>query len=339
MRRRKIWIAIIGTLALVIIWQWDFIRYGLRLAEGQIEVIVNAKPIEDFLAAPDFPDSLKSKLRLAQEVRLFAMEELKLNHSDNYTKLYDQKGKVLIWNVSACEPYKLEPYKWYFPFLGKMPYKGFFDLEEAKLERAQLDELGLDTRIRPVGGWSTLGILNDPILSNMLNRSDGDLAEVIIHELTHATIFVKNEIEFNENLASFIGERGAELFLAQQFGDSSEAYLDYIQSQSDGRRLTEYILLGARTLDSLYSHIENQPDSVRKTLKGKAIDSIVDAMDTVSFYNEKYYNIFRKTSPNNAYFMSFMRYHAQEDTLSTIYNHYDDNLKKMIEALKDEYGK
>jgi predicted aminopeptidase len=56
-----------------------------------------------------------------------------------------------------------------------------------------------------------LGWFTDPILSKMLMRSEGDLANLIIHEMSHATIFVKDSIEFNENLATFIGDRGAEL--------------------------------------------------------------------------------------------------------------------------------
>ncbi len=44
----------------------------------------------------------------------------------------------------------------------------------------------------------------------MLNRSEGDLANLIIHEMSHATIFVKDSVDFNENLATFIGDRGAE---------------------------------------------------------------------------------------------------------------------------------
>lgn len=337
--KRKIWAAIISVFLIFILWNWALIRYGLQQAKGQIEIIVNAKPIDEFLEDPDFPDSLKSKLRLSKEVRSFAMDRLKLNHSDNYTKLYDQKGKVLLWNLSACEPYALKPYQWSFPFLGDMPYKGFFDIEKAKKERSILDSLGYDTRIRPVGGWSTLGILNDPILSNMLTRSDGALAELIIHELTHATVFVKNEIEFNENLATFIGERGAEIFLKEKFGDSSQVLLDYQQGRGDGSKLNNHILKGAKLLEQLYSEFSNESDRVKSQRKYELINEIVNTLDTVSFYNQRYYQLFEKAKPNNAYFMSFKRYHAKEDTLNTLYQNYNQDLFLMIDEMKSLYGK
>ncbi|MEP0365906.1 MAG: aminopeptidase [Cyclobacteriaceae bacterium] len=337
--KRKLWSGALILISILTIWQWNMILYGLQQARGQIKIIREAKPIEEVLADPTFPDSLKQKLRLAQDARAFAMEKLNLNFSENYTTLFDQEGKVLLWNLSACEPYALEAHTWYYPFLGSMPYKGFFDLEKAKAEREILESQGFDTRIRPVGGWSTLGILKDPILSNMLQRSDGALAEVIIHELTHATVFVKNEIEFNENLASFIGERGAELFLKEKLGDSSEVLIEYLQSEADSKRLTQYVLKGAQELDTLYTSMEDQPDSIKQLLKDEKIDQIVSNLDTVDFYNTNYHQLFSKVKPNNAYFMSFKRYHEQEDTLNSIYKKYDYDLKSMIEEMKSLYGK
>ncbi|MEO9477487.1 MAG: aminopeptidase [Cyclobacteriaceae bacterium] len=337
--RRKLWFGLLVLISMLAIWQWSMILYGLQQAKGQLKIIREAKPIEEVLADPNFPDSLKQKLRLAQDARVYAMEKLNLSFSENYTTLFDQHGEVLLWNLSACEPYALEAHTWYYPFLGSMPYKGFFDLEKAKAERESLEAEGFDTRIRPVGGWSTLGILKDPILSNMLERSEGALAEVIIHELTHATVFVKNEIAFNENLASFIGERGAELFLKEKYGDSSKVLTEYLQSEADSKRLTQYVLTGAQELDTLYTSIKDQPDSIKQLLKNEKIDKIISNLDTVSFYNTNYYQLFSKAKPNNAYFMSFKRYHAQEDTLNSIYRKHNYDLKSMIEEMKSLYGK
>lgn len=36
--------------------------------------------------------------------------------------------------------------------------------------------------------------------------------------MTHATLYVPGEVDFNENLASFIGEEGAKRFLNAHFG-------------------------------------------------------------------------------------------------------------------------
>lgn len=336
---RKILFAFLAILACLIIWQWDILKYGIQQGIGQADVILNAKPIDDFLNDPDFPDSLKQKLQLSKEVRKFALDELDLNASDNYTKLYDQKGKVLLWNLSASEPYSLEPHMWFFPFLGNMPYKGFFDLEKAKAEKQVLDSLGLDTRIRPVSGWSTLGILSDPLLSNMLERTDGELAEVIIHELTHATIFVRDEIEFNENLASFIGEKGAAQFLAKQFGDNSEVLLEYLHDLEDSRTFTHQMLRGAKSLNDFYTTLDGEEDSIKRAKKDAFIRQIINSLDTLDFHNPVYKQLYQNRIPNNAYFMSLIRYHGQEDTLNTLYSQSNNNLSVFIQKMKEVHGK
>lgn len=325
---------------IAIAWNRTLLHYGWKQLNGQLEVIMNTAPVDDALLDPNFPDSLKNKLALTKRIREFAVAEIGLAQTDNYSTVYDQKGRDLLWNVSACEPFKLVPYEWNFPFLGAMPYKGFFDLEDAKKERDQLKALGYDTRIRAVGGWSTLGILSDPILSKMLERGEGQLAEVIFHELTHATLFVKGEVTFNENLASFIGERAAIQFLSAEFGLASEPLRIYQIELQDEKKFIHHILAGTKQLDSLY---KSMPDtlaiSIKDTLKQTLIKRIATSFDTISFESPRYAGLFAQALPNNAYFMSFSRYHSQEDTLQQLYaqSHYD--LKTMIETLKKQHGK
>lgn len=338
------WKKIVWGILLIIIalslWNWELLSYGYFQAKGQLKVITGARPIEVFINDPDFPDSLRQKLLLTKKVRRFAIDTLGMKSSENYTELYDQKGETLLWNVSASEPFQLKAHEWKYPFLGSMPYKGFFDLEQAKEEAEALKARGLDVRIRTVGGWSTLGILKDPLLSNMLERNDGALAEVIIHELTHATLFVKNEIEFNENLAAFIGEKGAALFLKSLYGDSSTQHLEYLQSLADQRLLTRVILQGASQLDSLYGTFSPEMSTALKdTLKSQAIRQIVADLSSAPFHHPGYRQLFSTTLPNNAYFMAHRRYHSQEDSIRAIYQSHGSNIKVMLHAMKERYGK
>src|SRR5690606_16862314 len=140
--------------------------------------------------------------------------------------------------------FALKPVEWKFPLLGSFPYKGFFEYDMALKEKAKLDGDSLDTNIGVVGGWSTLGWFKDPILSNMLLRSEGDLSDLIIHELTHGTLFVKDSVDFNENLATFIGKKGARRFLKQVFGVNSKEYIQYEEGSKDSERFTSHILRG-----------------------------------------------------------------------------------------------
>lgn len=335
--KKKVFFIVLGIVAVLVAFNIKLLIYGIQQGVGQLEVILNARPISEILEDENEPDSLKDRLQFTLKARAYAIDVLGLKNSDNYTSFYDQKGKPILWNLSASLPYELEAYRWKFPFLGSVPYKGFFELERAKTERDKLKNKGYDTRIRQVSGWSTLGILNDPILSNMIQRGDGQLAEVIIHELVHATIFIKDDIVFNENLASFIGEIGAQDFLAAHYGDSSESLTKYLGQLEDSDKLKKHMLRASKSLDSLYTAIASEPDSIKQTFKEGAIQRIVDDLDTVSFNNDRYYRIFDKALPNNAYFMSNLRYFSKEDSLLNVLNNYGGDLSLMIKDLRDRY--
>lgn len=322
------------------IYYWSLISYGIGQGMGQLTIIRGARPVEEFMKDPSFPDSLKSKLELIAKARRFAIDSLGLNDTDNYKTLYDQKGEELMWVVTACEPFRLQEKRWDFPVVGSVPYKGFFDRDKAMKERESLEKDDWDVSIRNPGGWSTLGWFTDPILSGMLRRGDGDLASLIIHEMVHATIYVKDSSDFNENLASFIGDRGAEEFLLKTFGDTSKTYREYMFEDSDYRRVTGHMLRATQQLDSLYNTFtEKDPVPLKKERKQQFIQRIVDRMDTLSLSGDrKRQQRMSKKLPNNTYFMSFKTYESKHDSMKEEWiATFHKNLKAMINHYKREY--
>jgi predicted aminopeptidase len=275
-------------LLVVLVWNWQLVVYGVRQGYGQVNMVWNAKPIEEFLTNPDFPDSLKTKLRLIQEIRQYAIDSLGLKDTENYKTLFDQKGEEIMWVVQACEPFQLKAKQWKFPVVGTVPYKGFFEKQKALDERAKLEADGYDVSIRNPGGWSTLGWFTDPILSGMLKRNEGDLASLIIHEMVHATIFVKDDVDFNENLASFIGDTSAYYFLASKYGNASAEFTQYWQEDQDYRRYSKHILRGTRALDSLYQSFSDTASvATKKQAKKNMIEKIMVSADTLNLYTTR----------------------------------------------------
>lgn len=327
------------TAALVIIY-WDLVVYGVKQARGQLTIVWQAKPIEEFLEDPTFPDSLKEKLRLIGEIRQYAIDSLGLKDTRNYKTLYDQKGEEIMWVVTASEPFRLRAKEWHFPVLGAVPYKGFFDKDEAVALKDELAADGWDVSLRNPGGWSTLGWFTDPILSKMLARDEGDLASLIIHEMSHATIFVKDSVNFNENLASFIGDRGAERFLIHHYGKDSKAYNTFINDDRDYITYVNHILRGTQYLDSLYNTLQDSdPTPVKQRLKSQAIRKIVDNMDTLTLTPGKRPSLrFKDNLPNNAYFMSFIHYQSQQDVLMDEWQReFGGDLRRYITFLANKY--
>lgn len=337
---KRILLAIAAVLVILVLVYWDLIVYGVRQASGQLHIVWNARPVEEFINDPNFPDSLKQKLRLIDEVRRYAIDSLGLKDTRNYRTMFDQKGQEVMWVVLAAGEFSLEPKQWRFPILGEVPYKGFFREDLAVELKDELEKEGWDVIIRNPGGWSTLGWFTDPILSKMLDRSDGDLANLIIHEMSHATIFVKDSVDFNENLATFIGDRGAEQFLIDRYGENSEEYLTYIGEDRDYLKYVEHMLRGGRLLDSLYATMK-ETDTVqeKRRKKEKAIRSIVLNMDTLDL--EVLRNPlarYRENLPNNATFMNFRQYQASQDDFWVEWErNFNKDLRSYIAYLAKRY--
>lgn len=337
---KRISLVVLVVLAVLCIYYWSLLSYGIAQGMGQLKIIRGARPVEEFMQDPAFPDSLKSKLKLIAQARRFAIDSLGLNDTDNYKTLFDQKGEELMWVVTACEPFRLQEKRWEFPVVGSVPYKGFFDREKARKEKESLEREDWDVSVRNPGGWSTLGWFTDPILSGMLRRGDGDLASLIIHEMVHATIYVRDSSDFNENLASFIGDRGAEEFLLRTFGDTSKRYQEYIFEDSDYRKVTDHMLRATQKLDSLYNTFQaSEPVPAKKEKKQKFIQRIVDAMDTLSLSGDRSrQKRMSRRLPNNTYFMSFKTYESKHDSMKDEWiNTFNRNLKAMIIHYKKEF--
>jgi predicted aminopeptidase len=337
---RRILLALLLIVVVLTLAYWNLVVYGIRQAKGQLSIIYNARPVEEFLNSPEFPDSLKKKLVLINEVRRYAIDSLGLKDTRNYKTLYDQKGQEIMWVVTASEPFKLKAKEWTFPVLGSVPYKGFFRKDLAIQLRDELQKEGWDVSIRNPGGWSTLGWFTDPILSKMLERNEGDLANLIIHEMSHATIFVKDSIDFNENLATFIGDRGAEKFLIAKYGTDSKEYKTYFNEDDDYLKFADHMLRATEKLDSLYNSMRESDSVDQKTeQKKELITAIVASLDTLSLSDaQKPASRFQKNLPNNAYFMNFRRYQAKQYTFWDEYRkRFNGDLKAYIKFLSEKY--
>lgn len=333
---------VVLSLALVItlIVKWDLVSYAAEQGFGQLSIIWKAKPVEDYLTDPGFPDSLKLRLELIDEVRKYAVDSLGLKDTKNYKTLYDQRGEEIMWVVMACEQFQLKPKDWTFPIVGAVPYKGFFNKKKAYALKIELEKEGWDVIIRNPGGWSTLGWFTDPILSKMLNRSEGDLANLIIHEMSHATIFVKDSIDLNENLATFIGDQGAEKYLIDQYGEHSREYITYIQEEQDYLKFVEHMLHGARILDSLYSTMSEKDSHEQKLqLKESTIAKIISSLDTLSLsLTQKPSQRFKEKLPNNAYFMNYRQYQSKQNMfLAEWKGKFNGNLRAYILYMSKQY--
>jgi predicted aminopeptidase len=343
---------LLGALALLVgflVYNYDSTIYAYRQAKGQLKIIFNTRPVTEVLADKTFPDSLKNRIRLIQEIKQFAVDSLGLNPSENYTTFYDQHKKPILWVMTACEPFELKAKKWNFPIVGTFSYKGHFEKSIADNELAALKNQGFDTQLNEVSAWSTLGYLKDPILSSMLEKSEGRLAALIIHELTHGTLFVKNNLEFNENLADFVGDYGAIRFLEAKFGKESKELQRYEFSKKYNDAYSQHLVRGAKVLDSLYLHFPAKLNiETKKKQKFELIEKIINSTDTLlegDFQKKRNKLTIRKkwqlndnNLPNNAYFIGYLTYQSKQNQFKNEFkSKFDQDFSKYLKYLKQQY--
>lgn len=314
-----------------ICWHVNIVHYGIIQLIGQIELISNTETVGDYLEKIPIH---QQKVDLVNQVLEFAKEELGFQVNETYQKVYNQNNQPVLWVLSACLPYELEAYEWKFPLAGSFPYKGYFNKKRAEKEKSKLEKLGYEVSIGEVNAWSTLGWFNDPILSSMLDRSEDMLVRLILHELTHTNVYLKNEVEWNENIATFIGNEATKLFLSNKYGKDSEQLKHYNEKLESIKKYANWVNEKRNELDKLYQSIGHLELYEKRFVKESFFKSLEQAFSQEQFGNyitEKIVKRFREGNMNNNYLITFKTYTEQLEMMEKNYqNKYSGELKSMI---------
>lgn len=320
-------ISVVGYLAC----HFSLVRYGFRQLVGQLSLINSSIPVDEAISQVSKVEG--DKIQLIQQVKAYAQNHLYLSVDESsYSSFVKQDSNKTMWVVTAAEPYMLEDYNWNYGPLGGMPYKGFFDYRLAKAEEEKIRNQGFDTDLGTASGWSTLGILSEPILSNMLERDSAQLVELIIHELTHATIYNFGETTWNENMATFIGREGTKRFITDQLNDSG-LLSDYESALKQKELRSQFIYQKANELNVLYQSeaFQTQTNEEKQKVKETFMHEFMNSY-LIRFPNKE---IDAEKLPNNTLFTDFLMYHSSLDSLSLVLeNQFQGNLPEFIEAHK-----
>jgi predicted aminopeptidase len=201
--------------------------YYLQSVTGHLAMMHAAQPIDQWLADPQTPPTLKTRLALAQRIRRFAATDLGLPDNASYQRYADLHRSSVVWNVVAAPPFSLTLKTWCFPVAGCVGYRGYFDEAQAKALAATLQAQGLEASVYGVPAYSTLGWMNwaggDPLLSTFIYYPEGELARMVFHELAHQVLYVKDDTPFNESYATAVERLGGAAWLAQHASPEARA--------------------------------------------------------------------------------------------------------------------
>jgi predicted aminopeptidase len=290
-------------------------------------------PVEQVLKDEQVDSRAKEKILLVQEVKRYGEERLGLKGRKNYSTFFGVKDSAL-HVVTASEKDRLRLHTWNFPIVGGVTYKGFFTREDALKEKKRLDEQGYDTLVQQAGAYSTLGWLKDPIFSAMLRWNESTLSNLILHETTHATVYLRGRTDFNEQLATFIGNRGAIDFLKEKYGPESKEVMEAIRDQEDDLCIARWIDRSCQRLSEFY----NQPISRSEKLKERQqiFQSIKEEFGKIKIQlKTNNYRDFEKVELNNAILLAHRRYVRQLDRFETLYERMGRDLKRVVEFFQE----
>ena len=291
--------------------------YVLRLALDQLRIQRGSVPVERALEDPALDAREKEKLRLVARIKAFGERELDLTRNDNYETVYLGNEPNPVYTVTAAHRTRLELVTWWFPVVGRMPYLGFFDPEDAAEKKRELQGEGLDVVIWPAEAYSTLGWFQDPVHRNLLGKDVVDLTDTLLHEMTHATLYAGGQPAFNETLATVVGRRGALAFLEEARGPESPEALRAAAFIRDERRFSRFVDRLMTRLSALY----DRPLSDEEKLSGRErlfdeirvrFRDLERELETERFYG------FGSGEINNAYLLAVALYHRHYNLFEAV---------------------
>ncbi len=227
--------------------------YLLKNAYYLTDLYSSRRKIQELLQDPATAPELHSKLLLVEDILAFAKSE-GLNTENKYREYIDVGDRPISYLVEAAEVDQLKQVTWWFPIVGEVPYLGFMEKKERDEKARALKLKGYDVYETEAEAFSGLGWLPDPILSSYLNNSAASLANLLFHELTHATLWVPGSVEFNENLASFVGDVLTIRYLQskKQMTELNHFFL----RKSDREKFSIWLNALRESLASLYQNTE-----------------------------------------------------------------------------------
>jgi len=305
--------------------------YLSKLGWHQSSITFHRVPVQEILENEKMGHEAKEKIRFIQEVKRYGEEKLGLTRTKSYSKYVEVEDSVLHL-ITASEKDCLRLYHWNFPITGKVTYKSFFTKEGVLREKKFLEERGYDTFVQQAGAYSTLGWLKDPIFSSMLQWNEATLSNLILHEMAHTTVYFKGQTDFNEQMATFIGNYGAIDFLVHKYGKGSQQVVEAVHNQEDDLFFSQWIDQACQRLSNFYSKEISRDEKIKG--REEIFCSLKEEFKKIPFKTECYGN-FEKRDLNNSVLLAYRRYIHRLENFQVLYEYLGNDLRRMIDFFKE----
>lgn len=314
----KLTVGLLTTLSISVVIPGCGVGYVVRSAYFQAELLGSRVPVEQVRERNTLKASEVAAFDRIADVKEYG-KEIGLKATENYDTYADNWDRT-IWNLTACPELDFKPVTWNFPVVGKVPYLGFFRRQDANVWANRLQKDGNEIYLRTAGAYSTLGWFRDPILPGMLKWNDYQLANTVLHELAHATLWIKGSVSFNESFASFVGDKAAFAYLEDRFGSSSIEYQSAAQRHADLHIWRMLLRDLYHELDTVYES-STLTESEKRTKRDELYSSLPNRVATAPFSApERFAAAASNGEWNNARLMQFRTYNTKTELFEAIYD-------------------
>ena len=307
--------------------------YLVQAGIGQLALYNHERPLQEVIADPHTPEKVRERLKWVPEIKKMVETELGVKPTSNYTTYVALDRKYVTWALTSAEPFEMKTVTWSFPFFGAFPYLGFFKEKTAQDWAHDYQVKGYDTYVRGASAYSTLGWLRDPMMSSMLYRDKGAMIDLIFHESTHGQIYIKGQVDFNEQIANYIGDTAEKQWIERTYGVQSKERKAWDEDRSDRRRFGELLHKFADELKVYYEKSSTQPIDVRRAGKQTRFDTFGHTLETEHWAGRGWGRV-GKLITNNAGLLAFLTYEDEQALFDLLDEKCGGHLKDALRYLK-----
>jgi len=305
-------------------------------AYGQLRLMTRGVSNDQLLKNVTVSREHKRKISLIIQYKKYFYDYWNRKPSKIYDKTTFLDGEAVTYLVIRSPHNEVRPLEECFPFAGCFPYLGFFSKDSA-IQYSKKKELeGNITYLRPVYAYSTLGFLDDHILSSFFHYSDEALAELIFHELFHTIFFVKNEVEVNESLANYFAHH----MVKEYFGWTDGQLTKKNRLERTREALNREIVKLVRVLNLKYkeSAAKTEDESVKvfNSFMENDFEPRIKKL-CMSLKVGKGECFALKKRWNNASFAAFLTYEKKTDSIKKLQQRLKIGLKKYFSYISGKY--
>lgn len=302
------------------------VYFVFQAAQGQLKLLNRGRPIEEVINDPKTDPKLAELLKLIPEFKKFG-EDSGLKATPNYREYVKLDQDAVSYVVTISSALKFEPKIFSFPIVGSFNYLGWFKRDDAVEFASKYEKEGYDIDVRGAGAYSTLGWFRDPLLSSMISSDEKgidasalpELLNVVVHESVHATLYIKDQSTFNENIASFIADKLTDQYIETHGLIKSEGWLSYLSHIERGKKIRERMAQAYRELSAIYGSGDSDESKLQKKT------AYLNALQTELKFRRKI---------SNATLIQYQTYDPTDQGFQGLYERSGKNVREMLARLQ-----